>query len=139
MKLWPIISTTFKPVEKDTDHVSFEDEELEVTGRSICAFSYKGVRYLTTTWSDMLVDLCKLIYNETPPSIRLLCNANYWLHDKDSVEYRNFAEGCYVYTSCSTKTKMSILHYLFEKLTIPQSELEFELVPLKDDNDNTDI
>jgi hypothetical protein len=31
------------------------------------------------------------------------------------------------------------LHYIFEKLDIPQSELEFELVPLKDDNDNADL
>jgi hypothetical protein len=134
-----MISTTFKPVEKDTDHISFDDEELEVTGRSICAFSYKGARYLVSTWADMLVDLCKLIYTESPSSMRVLCNSNFWLHDKDSNECRNFAEGCYVYASCSTKTKMSILHYIFEKLDIPQSELEFELVPLKDDNDNADL
>jgi hypothetical protein len=139
LKLWPMISTTFKPVEKDTDHISFDDEELEVTGRSICAFSYKGARYLVSTWADMLVDLCKLIYTESPSSMRVLCNSNFWLHDKDSNECRNFAEGCYVYASCSTKTKMSILHYIFEKLDIPQSELEFELVPLKDDNDNADL
>jgi hypothetical protein len=139
LKLWPMISTTFKPVEKDTDHISFDDEELEVTGRSICAFSYKGARYLVSTWADMLVDLCKLIYTESPSSMRVLCNSNYWVYDKDSAESRNFAEGCYVYASCSTKTKMSILHYIFEKLDIPQSELEFELVPLKDDNDNADL
>jgi uncharacterized protein with ParB-like and HNH nuclease domain len=136
LKLWPMISTTFKPVEKDTDLVSFDDDELEVTGRSIFAFSYKGVRYLTSTWTDMLVDICKLIYSEVPSSIRLLCNGNYWLHDNDSAECKKFADDCYVYASCSTKTKMSILHFLFEKLDIPQSELEFELVPQKEDSND---
>jgi hypothetical protein len=138
LKLWPMLATTFKPVEKDTEIVAFDDDELEVTGRNICAFSYKNTRYQATSWADMLADLCKLLYDEAPSSVRLLCNANLCLHDKDSDRCRRFAEGCYVQTSNDTKTKINILRYLFEKLDIPQSELEFELLPLKEDSDTND-
>jgi hypothetical protein len=133
-----MISTTFKPVERDTDHVSFDDDDLEVTGRSIYAFSYKGTRYLVSTWADMLIDLCKLIYADSPSSMRLLCNENNWLHDTDSAERRKFADGCFAHSSCSTKTKMSVIRYIFDKLDISYSELEFELVPLKEENDKND-
>ncbi|MDE7419408.1 MAG: hypothetical protein K2N35_04290 [Muribaculaceae bacterium] len=51
---------------------------------------------------------------------------------------RQFADGCYVYSSCSTKTKMSIIRYIFTKLNIQPSDLEFELTPLTDpDPDST--
>lgn len=130
--LWPMITTSFKPVEKDTDRISFDDEEAELTGRHISGFSYKGNRLKVLSWKDMLVNLCQLIYAESPSSMRVLCNARYWLHDNPGTDNSRtqFADGCFVHSSCSTNTKMSVLHYIFNKLNIPASELEFELIPL---------
>ena len=81
LNLWPMITTTFKPAEKDTDHVFFEDEDMELTGRFIAAFSFKGERHKVDSWKDMIVTLCQLIYKDSPSSIRVLCNARLWLHD----------------------------------------------------------
>ncbi len=134
LSLWPMITTTFKPVEKDTDRVAFEDDETELTGRYISAFQYKGERHKVSSWKDMLVTLCRLIYQGSPSSMKVLCNVKEWLHDNPGKEgaRSQFADGCYVFTSCSTKTKMSIIRYMFSKLNIQPSELEFELYPITD-------
>lgn len=134
LNLWPMITTTFKPAEKDTDHVFFEDEDMELTGRFIAAFSFKGERHKVDSWKDMIVTLCQLIYKDSPSSIRVLCNARFWLHDNPGTDNSRtqFAEGCYVHSSCSTKTKMSEIRYIFNNLNIASSELEFELIPLAD-------
>ncbi len=130
LNLWPMITTSFKPVEKDTDRVTFDDE-TELTGRYIAAFLYKGERYRVVSWKDMLVTLCRVMYAESPSLMRVLCNAHYWLFDSPGTENSRsqFADGCYVYSSCSTKTKMSVIRYLFSKFNIPSFELEFELIP----------
>lgn len=64
--------------------------------------------------------------------MRILCNAQLWLHDNSGTDNgrTKFADGCYVYSSCSTKTKMSVIRHIFNKMNLPASDLEFELVPL---------
>ena len=54
------------------------------------------------------------------------------MHDSDSKERSKVADGCYVYSSCSTSTKRSILNYLFKEMGIPSNILEFEVAPLVD-------
>ena len=130
--LWPMPTTDFKPVEKDTDHVPFDDEDIILTGRKITAFSYKGGHVKVTSWKEMVVAVCQLLYKDSPSSMHVLCNADIWLHSTPSDGCSIFAEGCYVYTSCSTSTKISILRYIFNKLAILPSELEFELMPIVD-------
>lgn len=128
--LWPMPATDFKPVEKDTDHVPFDDEDTILTGRKILAFSYKDKHIKVASWKEMLVAVCQLLYKDSPSSMRVLCNADTWVHSKPAAEYSLFADGCYVFTSCSTPTKISCLRYLFSKLNLAPSELEFELIPL---------
>lgn len=128
--LWPMPATDFKPVEKDTDHVPFDDEDTILTGRKILAFSYKDKHIKVASWKEMLVAVCQLLYKDSPSSMRVLCNADTWVHSKPAAEYSLFADGCYVFTSCNTPTKISCLRYLFSKLNLAPSELEFELIPL---------
>ena len=64
--MWPMITTNYTPLAKETDTVSFNDDELELTGRKIAAFTYKGTRYQVWTWVDMLIQLCRIIYAEEP-------------------------------------------------------------------------
>ena len=130
MRLWPMPTTDFKPVEKDTDHVPFDDEDTVLTGRKIIAFSYKGEHIKVSSWKEMLVAVCQLLYKDSPSSMHVLCNVNTWVHNNAAPEYSPFADGCYVFTSCGTPTKISCLRYLFSKLNLMPSDLEFELLPL---------
>ena len=80
----------------------------------------------------MLVQVCKLMYNENPSTMTYVSTKNFWMHDSDNKDRTKIADSCYVYSSCSTNTKRSILTYLFKELDIPSSILEFELAPLAD-------
>lgn len=133
LSLWPQVTSDYIPLEAETEVVSFNDDELELTGRTIVAFSYKGLRHPVVTWKNMLVQLCKLIYSEMPIQMNSLAKNNFWLHvQEEGTDYSRVADGCYVYSSCSTRTKCSIITYIFEQLEINPSNLEFELVPLND-------
>jgi len=127
--LWPMISTEYIPLDKESEMVSFSDDEYEMTNRSILAFHYKSVRYPVQSWKEMLVQLCKLIYKENPTGILYLSTKNSNLHCKERSDLSKVEDNCYVYTSSSTKTKLSVLNYIFENLELSSSDLEFELVP----------
>ena len=127
--LWPMATTDYTPLENEADIVSFNDDELELTGRYISAFSYKGQRYQVYNWKQMLEKVCKLIYAEYPIQMNSLAVSDYWLHLTDSEDRSRITDNCYVYSSCSTKTKCTVLNYIFNQLEINPSDLEFELIP----------
>jgi len=132
LRLWPQITTDYVPLEAETEVVSFNDDELELTNRYIMGFTYKGTHYLSGNWKIMLERLCKAIYAEMPIQMNSLAKNNYWLCEKETKDYSRVADNCYVYTSCSTRTKCNIINHIFEQLEINPSDLEFELVPLND-------
>lgn len=132
LHLWPMITTDYVPLEKEYELVSFDDDEFELTGRTIMGFRYRDERHQVWTWKQMLEQVCKMMYNENPSSMTYLSSKNYWMHDSDSKERSKVADGCYVYSSCSTNTKRSILTYLFKEMCIPSTILEFEIAPLVD-------
>ncbi|MBP5778152.1 MAG: DUF262 domain-containing protein [Prevotella sp.] len=132
LHLWPMIKSDYIPLEKEYELVSFDDDEYELTGRTIQGFRYRDERHSVITWKDMLVMVCKLMYNENPSTMTYLATKNYWIHETDGKDKTKIADQCYVYSSCSTNTKRSILNYLFMELGIPSSVLEFELAPLAD-------
>ena len=127
-----MITTDYVPLEKEYELVSFDDDEFELTGRTIMGFRYRDERHQVWTWKQMLEQVCKMMYNENPSSMTYLSSKNYWMHDSDSKERSKVADGCYVYSSCSTSTKRSILNYLFKEMGIPSNILEFEIAPLVD-------
>ncbi len=129
LHLWPMIQTEYIPLEKDYELVSFDEDEYELTGRTIIGFRYRNERHQVWTWKQMLEQVCKLMYNENPSSMTYLSSKNYWVHETDSKDRSKIAERCYVHTSCSTNTKRSILTYLFKEMGIPSSILEFEIAP----------
>lgn len=134
LTLWPMITTTYIPLEKETETVSFNDDDLDLTGREIVSFSYKGTKHKVERWNYMLIQLCKVLYAENPIQMNSLAAKKYWLHDKNNSnnELDLVAENCYIYTSCSTRTKCSVISYIFDQLGINYSDLEFDLKPTND-------
>lgn len=131
-RLWPMIASEYTPLEKEYELVDFNDDEFELTNRYIMGYRYRDERHRVTTWKEMLVQVCKLMYNENPTTMTYLASKKYWVHDVESKDNTKIADKCYVYSSCSTNTKKSILTYLFKEMGIPSSVLEFELIPLTD-------
>ena len=130
LELWPIITTQYTPLEREYELVSFDDDEYELTNRTILGFRYRDKRYSVDNWKEMLVKVAKLMYEEKPSTMAYLASMDEWVHETDSKERSKVAEGCYIYSSCSTNTKRSGINYLFKGMGIPSSVLELELVPL---------
>lgn len=132
LALWPMINSTYVPLEKETDNVSFNDDELELTGRKIASFTYKGINYKVTSWKEMLVLVSKFIYADEPVQMNSLAAKDMWYHRENAEGRTQIADNCFVFSSCSTKTKCTILTYAFEQLGLNFADLEFELIPLSD-------
>ena len=130
--LWPMIKTDYEPLEKEYELVSFDDDEYELSWRKISGFRYRDKRFPVINWVDMLVQVCKLMYDENPSTMIYVASKNWWVHDSDAKGRAKVSDHVYVHTSCSTNTKRTILDYLFKECQIPSKILEFELVPLVD-------
>ncbi len=136
LKLFPMISTDIS--EKPADTISFDGDDVDeiCTYRNISAFYYSGQKTETSSWKDMLLSLCKLVYDEHKDSVIQLCYKNeYFFSNSSKTYFSAFAENCYVRTSNSTKDKMQCIRYLFDNVGIGYEELEFELVPVSDSED----
>ncbi len=136
LHLWPMIETTYTPLEKELDIVSLDDDDVEVTGRKIAGYRYRGSRHDAESWKDMLVNVCKILYDEKPYEMLYLATKNLWLHEKSNHNTSEVAKGCHVWSASSTKTKISTLRYIFEGLSISPSELEIELYQVEDSEDD---
>jgi len=130
--LWPMIETAYKPLEKESEVVSFDDDDIELTGRQIQSYIYKGNKHEVSSWKGMLVEVCRLVYREYPTQVSYLCTKESYFFTKDSSKVSKIADGCYVWTHASIRTICSILTALFNEIGLEKSQLEFDLVPQKE-------
>lgn len=139
LDLWPMITSDYTPLEKEYELVSFDDDEYELTGRTILGFRYREDKFKVNNWKEMLIQICKMMYSENPSTMTYLATKEEWLHENESKDRSKIADNCYAYTSSSTNQKRSLLNYLFKNMGIPSSILELELAPLAEtvtDSDN---
>ena len=130
--LWPMISTSYVPLEKESDVISFDDDDIEVTNRHIQAYIYRGEKHAIDSWKGMLIEVCKLVYTEKPTAVAYLCAKDNWFHSYDYKKHSKIADNCYVWSSASAKSICYVLGLLFAETGIPKSQLEFDLIPLKE-------
>ena len=138
LHLWPMISTQYVPLEREVEIVSIDDDDTDLKGRTITAFRYNGAKHNVTSWKMMLVEVCKLIFNEYPTEMLYLATKNNYLHDSAQDYTTPVVENCHVWASNDTRSKRNVLLYIFKELDLDPSVLELELVPLNnnvvDDN-----
>lgn len=139
MNLWPMITTRYKPLEREVEAVSLDDDDIELKGRTITAFRYQGEKHDVSSWKMMLVDICKIIFKEHPSEMLYLATRNDNLYDSARHFTSPVAENCHVWTSSDTRTKRNVLLYILKEIGIAPSEVELELVPLSYSTSNEDI
>jgi hypothetical protein len=137
--LWPMITSEYIPLEKEVESVSFSDDDYVFTGRIIMAFSYKGIKYTVDNWKEFLILLCKLIYQENKLTMDYLCRKDWWVHTNNAPDRSCVAENCYVYSTSNTKTKITIIKYLFKECNISEYDLEIHLQPTININNEADF
>lgn len=127
LDLWPMITTAHVPISSETDDIPLSDEDVEMTGRTIVAFTFKNERYEVLSWKDALVQICHLMYLDNKETVVQLCHQKSWLHDEPAEWKTQFAEGCYVYTANDTKTKCNIMRFVFDKCDMDTDLLTLHL------------
>lgn len=127
MRLWPMPTTSFEPLNHEAESASLDDEDYEFTGRKLQAYILHGVRYTVNTWKEMLIQVCGHILIEKRSTIEWLCaNEKYGFSTTQDGWKRELAQGMYAWTDNSTASKISILRGMFEECNISASELIFE-------------
>lgn len=132
LALYPLPTTTYKPLPKPTEEVSLEDEDFNPTNRRLLGYRFLGEDHQQTIWVDMLVDVVKELYKRDPDALEALARKDLWMHSvlsDDSKKYEKIAEGCYLWKNTNNRNKLNGLRYIFDELNIAYADLTFCIDP----------
>ena len=141
LMIWVRSTTAFKPVEKQLDSCTLEDDEM-LSGRLIAHFSYKNTEQPVTSWVEMYQKVLKILYAEDKTIITKLAVSsedNIALHfSMNPTEFTKNVEigdGIFVWTNTNTQSKLSVLKRIFKLYGADPSDLVFYL---RDENGNAE-
>lgn len=135
LRLYPLPTTTFKPLPKPVEEVSLEEETFSPTSRVLKGFRIFGSEYTETTWKGMLLKVVSIISEKYPDIVDSLYDAEsyFWTSKKVDIQYCTMiGPDKYLWTSIDNKGKLRCLRYLFDKCDIAESELVLILEPTKE-------
>lgn len=135
LRLYPLPSTTFRPLPKPVEEVSLEEETFSPTSRALKGFRIFGSEYAETTWKGMLLKVVSVISEKYPDIVDSLYDAEsyFWTSKKVDIQYCTMiGPDKYLWTSIDNKGKLRCLRYLFDKCDIAESELVLILEPIKE-------
>ncbi len=135
LRLYPLPTTTFKPLPKPVEEVSLEEETFSPTSRVLKGFRIFGSEYTETTWKGMFLKVVSIISEKYPDIVDSLYDAEsyFWTSKKVDIQYCTMiGPDKYLWTSIDNKGKLRCLRYLFDKCDIAESELVLILEPIKE-------
>jgi len=135
LRLYPLPTTTFKPLPKPVEEVSLEEETFSPTSRVLKGFRVFGSEYTEATWKGMLLKVVSIISEKYPDIVDSLYDAEsyFWTSKKVDIQYCTMiGPDKYLWTSIDNKGKLRCLRYLFDKCDIAESELVLILEPTKE-------
>ncbi len=141
LTIWPLPVSDFKPVEKQMDSYSLDDD-VDLNGRDIVRFGYKNTEQPVTSWIDMMEQILKILHAEDKSVLSRLAYSKGETNDLDAYvsnkpqDLRNALEidtDIYVERNTSTSTKISMLRKFFKAYGANEEDLVFYLKDANDD------
>lgn len=133
IEIWATPTTTFKPVEKQLDSYTLDDD-TSLSGRLIARFSYKNTEQPVSSWVEMFQKVLQILYAEDKSIITKLAAStddNIALHFSmnESVFTKSveIGDGIFVWTNTSTQSKLSVLNRVFKLYDADPTDLVFYL------------
>ncbi|MCJ9257347.1 DUF262 domain-containing protein [Acinetobacter baumannii] len=127
LKLWYYPTTSYAPPIEETNEYLLEDD-FDFTGYTLVSYTLYDVESKVQSWKEMQIDVVKYLLEQHTTKIMSLC-ADQKFYDLSLLETtNNFTEisrSVFLYTNCSTRTKINILKKIFEQCDVEQSELGF--------------
>ncbi|MGN0028994.1 MAG: DUF262 domain-containing protein [Marinilabiliaceae bacterium] len=133
LKIFPQIRTNLTKAQSNVFTLADGGEAL--TGKNLIGYRLFGVDCQCNSWKDMLVSICKDLYERNTDAIKVECAKNYRImHSNDNtLRPVKIADKCYVDTNNSTSDKIKGLQRLFKVCGIEQEELELYVKPDKNE------
>lgn len=135
LRLYPLPTTTFKPMQKPVEEVALDEETFSPTNRQLKGFRLFGKEFVETTWKDMLLRVVKLVAEKYTDIVDGLYDAEgyFWSSKQADTRYcTQIAPEKYLWTSMDNRNKLRCLRFLFDKCDIADSELVMLLEPIKE-------
>ena len=141
LMIWVRPTTAFKPVEKQLDSCTLEDDEM-LSGRLIAHFSYKNTEQPVTSWVEMYQKVLKILYAEDKTIITKLAVSSednialhFSMNPTQFTKNVEIGDGIFVWTNTNTQSKLSVLKRIFMLYGADPSDLVFYL---RDENGNAE-
>lgn len=141
LEIWAAPTTVFKPVEKQLDSYTLDDD-TSLSGRQIARFSYKNTEQPVSSWVEMFEKVLQILYAEDKNVIIKLAAStedNVALHfsmkKSDFTKSVEIGDGIFVWTNTSTQSKLSVLSRVFKLYDTDPSDLVFYL---RDENESVE-
>ena len=141
LMIWVRPTTAFKPVEKQLDSCTLEDDEM-LSGRLIAHFSYKNTEQPVTSWVEMYQKVLKILYAEDKTIITKLAVSSednialhFSMNPTQFTKNVEIGDGIFVWTNTNTQSKLSVLKRIFKLYGAEPSDLVFYL---RDENGNAE-
>ena len=136
LKIWPFPQSGFVPAEKEFDFCTLDDEDVNLTGRSIAKYSLQNVEQPVSSWSSMFEQVVKFLHEKDKSVLFELVHAP----DEDSSLSAILSgtedgvrvplkidDGIYMEKNTSTAYKISLLRRLFAHYEMNPADLVFYL------------
>ena len=136
LKIWPFPQSGFVPAEKEFDFCTLDDEDVNLTGRSIAKYSLQNVEQPVSSWSSMFEQVVKFLHEKDKSVLFELVHAP----DEDSSLSAILSgtedgmrvplkidDGIYIEKNTSTAYKISLLQRLFARYEMNPADLVFYL------------
>lgn len=141
LEIWAAPTTTFKPVEKQMDSYTLDDD-ASLSGRLIARFSYKNTEQPVSSWVEMFQKVLQILYAEDKSVITKLAAStednvalHFSMNESDFTKSVEIGDGIFVWTNTSTQSKLSVLNRVFKLYDADPSDLVFYL---RDENESTE-
>ena len=141
LEIWAAPATTFKPVEKQLDSYTLDDD-ASLSGRLIARFSYKNTEQPVSSWVEMFQKVLQILYAEDKSVITKLAAStednialHFSMNESDFTKSVEIGDGIFVWTNTSTQSKLSVLNRVFKLYEADPTDLVFYL---RDENESTE-
>jgi len=136
LQIWRCPQTDFKPMEKEFDSCTLDDEDADLTGQEIVKYSLLNMEQPVVSWTDMFEHVVKFLHQKDKSILSALAYST-----SQATELAVYVSGSesglrsalkiddsiYLEKNTSTAHKLSILRRLFALYGVDPMELVFYL------------
>ena len=139
LELWPMPQTSYVPTIHEHESHGLE-ENYDLTGRKLAAYTFQGARHATKNWVDMIQGVLRELYVLDPIGLRAVATGTKFPARYFSAVPLDYGfevgGGIWFNPGCSTSTKCDAFRRIIDRVDgAEQADLSFEVYEEKNGDD----